>query len=87
MTRLMWKQGRPSTTAWAYSAIFRFRLVTVSSQFTRMASRGQTAMHRPQPTHLLWSMVALRSVTVTPLWAQIRVQAPQPTHLSAGPGP
>lgn len=52
MTSEMWKQGRPSTTALVYSAIFRFRLMVVSSQLICTAFLGQTAMQRPQPTHL-----------------------------------
>ena len=52
MTSEMWKQGRPSTTALVYSAILQFRLAVVSSQLIRTASLGQTAMQRPQPTHL-----------------------------------
>ena len=62
MTSEMWKQGRPSTTALVYSAIFRFRLMVVSSQLICTAFLGQTAMQRPQPTHLSWSMMALPSV-------------------------
>ena len=61
MTRLMWNWGRPSTTALAYSAIFRFRSGMAESFFAEMASKLQEAMHRPQPTHLLWSMEAFRS--------------------------
>ena len=45
-----------------------------------MASFGQTARHRPQPTHLSWSIVAFRSLITGAPWAQIRPQAPQPTH-------
>ena len=39
-------------------------------------------MQRPQPTHLLWSMEAFRSVIVIALWAQFLRQAPQPTQRS-----
>src|SRR5574344_2986544 len=80
MTREMWKHGRPSTTALAYSAILRLRLVKDSSQFTAMALRAQMAIQRPQPTHLLWSMNAFLSVIVIPSWAQILVHIPQPTQ-------
>lgn len=80
ITSEMWKQGRPSTTALVYSAIFRFRLVVVSSQLICTAFLGQTAMQRPQPTHLSWSMTALPSVMIGAPWAQIFRHWPQPMH-------
>ena len=82
MTSEIWKHGRPSTTALEYSAIFRFRFVTVSTPSIWMAFRGQMAMQRPQPTQRLWSMLAFRSATDRALWAQILVHIPQPTQCS-----
>ena len=64
ITGEMWKQGRPSTTALVYSAILRFRLLVDSSQLICTAFLGHTAMQRPQPTHLSWSMAAFRSVII-----------------------
>ena len=52
------KAGRPSTTAFVYSAILQFRISLDSSEAATMASFGQTPIHLPQPTHLLWSMEA-----------------------------
>ena len=80
MTSEMWKQGRPSTTALVYSAILRFRLLVDSSQLICTAFLGQMAIHRPQPTHLSWSMAAFRSVMTGAPWAQILRHWPQPTH-------
>ena len=46
-----------------------------------MASLGQTARHRPQPTHLSMSMEALPSgPNWGAPWAQILAQALQPMH-------
>ena len=40
-------------------------------------------MHRPQPTHRSWSMVApLPGVTWGASWAQMRTHRPQLTHFS-----
>ena len=79
-TRLMWKQGRSFTTAQVYSAILQLRMSLASSLAASTASTGQRPMHRPQPTHLLWSIEAFRSVMVMALWAQSFWQEPQPTH-------
>ena len=80
-TRDTWKQGRPSTTALVYSAIFLFRIAGASSYRHWMASLGHTARHRAQPTHLSVSMVALPSAPNWGApWAQILAQARQPMH-------
>ena len=39
-------------------------------------------MHRPQPTHLSWSIRHFLSVITGALWAQIFAHLPQPTQLS-----
>ena len=52
-TKDTWKQGRPSTTALVYSAIFLFKMAGASSWALTMASLGQMARHRAQPTHLV----------------------------------
>ena len=39
-----------------------------------IASFGQMARQRPQPTHLLWSMCALPFSMTGPSWAQMRAQ-------------
>lgn len=44
--------GAPSRTALAYSAILQLRSLTLAWKVGWMASLGQTAMQRPQPTQL-----------------------------------
>ena len=60
-TRLMWKCGRPATTALAYSAMRQESSSMAQSLPAAMASKLHTAMHRPQPTHLSRSRIAFLS--------------------------
>ncbi len=45
--------GRPSITAFVYSAIFLFRISLDSSDAGRTASLGQTPIQRPHPTAVM----------------------------------
>ena len=56
ITRLAWKCGRPSRTAWAYSAILRFRSAFELDSIGAIASKAHAPMQRPQPTHAAGSM-------------------------------
>ena len=48
----MWNDGRPSTTALAYSAILQLSTSLAMSKSGWMACIGQTLMQRAQPVHL-----------------------------------
>ena len=82
--REMWKLGRPSTTALAYSAMRQFRSFTAAQLEKSMASKLQAPMHRPQPTQFSVTMCIFRVVSskARPWLAHSFMQDLQPTHLS-----
>ena len=78
ITRLIWKEGFCSRTAFAYSAILQFILFESFILAGVTASFGQGPAHAAGRSRHILPEVCDRGYAVS--WAQITTQAPQPVH-------
>ena len=80
--REMWKFGRPSHTALAYSAILQLSTSFAVSNSAWIASTGHTPTQRPQPVHFALRMVHLPFSMRGAPCAQFLMHLPQPMQRS-----
>ena len=82
-TRLIWKWGRPVTTALLYSAILRLRdiIAFISGSADGIHGADSDAAAAAN-TFVVVNGVALPSVMEGASWAQILIQRPQPMQFS-----